>query len=820
MIVTKTHILFSVVQANHDDYLTQISLSQLLTTVQSKRQPKSAPLFVNTIQLSKYYSPQIRLWVIQVPVPKIAPIIVAVLPISDSNSAEELMVPLWKILNGLLERKIQVVSYAADGTAVERTLQQLLFDRAGRKVSHKIKHPGSADGIKIVIPFYGKDLDQPIAILQDANHGRKDAHNAVFSGAKEITIGDQVVLYVDFREMSLAEDGPTYRRDTSEKMDRQDDPAATRLLSAASLEWFKKNRPEKLGVMVYLFVFRELIDAYQSRTMTIEERVQITYFFMEIWENFVAAAGYPKHKYFISHEFRDVVRILIHGLLQLVYIYRDHIPGPPKPILFWLKMTESVEHVFGVSRNIVKDFTVLDYYEMNAKLHIQLRELMLNAETITGKTKANGYSHTYTDNRDLDIRALSTFPSDVEIDNASVRAHEEAENLFALLGVAASDVCVGESSSPNWFMPAIDEAEPELGLGLTCGSEIAGDESNGYDLQAAIEKLDDISMPTQKEDNTNMDLTYGEDANHICQTLAAALPSGSSDIVSIPHSSLSCDVQELVNIRRCHQTKQAETGVRTSIGASSPANLSECQQFLKRINEIIKLQQDHGIGTGAEHDLRWRKSAPGGRKGVVDGSLPPLPAGGTWLMPPLDKFRALSIPSELETARISALTPLSSAGYPGSAGSGYGFLVSVLSVYSKTGGKNGKHAWVSDCSSITAASNIPMQVYEHMSGGRQFRTVSQALQHLSVPQFALVPSTSFLCLLSSAPEPINAGLRLSVSDSAHFKTINGRSADIATAVKSLTARKKSGGTGKGKKKAMDAKLDSDDEISDFPDSLL
>jgi hypothetical protein len=75
-------------------------------------------------------------------------------------------------------------------------------------------------------------------------------------------------------------------------------------------------------------------------------------------------------------------------------------------------------------------------------------------------------------------------------------------------------------------------------------------------------------------------------------------------------------------------------------------------------------------------------------------------------------------------------------------------------------------------------------------------------------------------LLSSAPEPINAGLRLSVSDNALFKTINGRSADIATAAKSLTARKKRGGTGKGKKRAMDAKLDSDDEISDFPDSLL
>ncbi|KAK6971385.1 hypothetical protein R3P38DRAFT_2557433, partial [Favolaschia claudopus] len=72
----------------------------------------------------------------------------------------------------------------------------------------------------------------------------------------------------------------------------------------------------------------------------------------------------------------------------------------------------------------------------------------------------------------------------------------------------------------------------------------------------------------------------------------------------------------------------------------------------------------------------------------------------------------------------------------------------VLSVYSKTGGENGKHAWVSDCSNIAAASNIPAQVYEHIGSGRQFRAIPQALRQLHVPQFALVPSSSFLCLLS------------------------------------------------------------------------
>ncbi|KAJ7497912.1 hypothetical protein B0H11DRAFT_1659501, partial [Mycena galericulata] len=87
----------------------------------------------------------------------------------------------------------------------------------------------------------------------------------------------------------------------------------------------------------------------------------------------------------------------------------------------------------------------------------------------------------------------------------------------------------------------------------------------------------------------------------------------------------------------------------------------------------------------------------------------------------------------------------------------------------KTGGKNGRHAWVSDCSSIAAASNIPTQVYEHMTSGRQFRAIPQALQGLRVPQFALIPSSAFLGLLTNSPEPVSMiGIKLSATDGALY----------------------------------------------------
>ncbi|KAJ7438890.1 hypothetical protein B0H11DRAFT_2356551 [Mycena galericulata] len=759
--------------------------------------PAQFESIVKSAQIQK--ATKIRVWCLQVPIPKIAPMVVAAMPISDSNSAEALLPPLWKIVNGLL-----------DGGTVQL----------------------------------------------------KDARNAVFSGAKEMVIGNQVVLYIDFREMSFADDGPIYRRDVSEKMDRQDDAAATRLLSAASLEWFKKNKPDKLGVMVYLFVFGELIDAYQSRTISIEERVQIalrTYFFMEIWENFLQAAGYPKHKYFISYEFRDVVRILIHGLMQLVYIYRDHTPGDPKPILFWLMMTEPVEHVFGVTRDIVKDFSMLNFQEIYGKLHIQLREVALNAEIIMGKACASGYSHTYTDNRDINIPALSTFPSDIEIDNAAVRAYEEAENLFAMVGVVASEVCTDSPPAPNWFcVPAVDEDgdfEPQ---------EPAEDDQ--CNLQEAIENLDRISMPTQKQDNANMDLTYGvialtlddqirvsslpeptsdqltafteQDSSQISKTLHAA--SSSNVPNKIHRSTIECDIQDLVDLRLRHQTKQAATGVRKRAGAPVPQDISERREFMRRITEIIKSQEDHGTCSGVERGIRWRHAAPGGRDAVINGELAPAPAAGTSanaaaaakenaniiLRKRRDKFKAHNMPSELETGRITSLTPLSTP--DGSGGSGHGFVLhngqimvaKVLSVYSKTGGKNGRHAWVSDCSSIAAASNIPTQVYEHMTSGRQFRAIPQALQGLRVPQFALIPSSAFLCLLTNSPEPVNMiGIKLSAADGALYKKLNDRLADVVEAVKALGSKKKGVGRGKGKEKVVVRNLDSDEEDLEFPESV-
>ncbi|KAF8234771.1 hypothetical protein L208DRAFT_1260168 [Tricholoma matsutake] len=81
-------------------------------------------------------------------------------------------------------------------------------------------------------------------------------------------------------------------------------------------------------------------------------------------------------------------------------------------------------------------------------------------------------------------------------------------------------------------------------------------------------------------------------------------------------------------------------------------------------------------------------------------------------------------------------------------------LITVLSMYSKTGGKNGKHAWVATTTHITLVSYIPMQVFEHMDS-QQFHMVHRALQHLHLKRFTLLPSSAFLCTLNSTPQQIS-----------------------------------------------------------------
>jgi cephalosporin hydroxylase len=171
---------------------------------------------------------------------------VAALAIANDLDAQSLYTHGKVVLDGLLQRGIKVIAYACDGTAVERSVRRLIIGSAPITRRFSIKYPDSTrTDISLDISFMDNDMHQPITMIQDPKHLLKTFRNNLFSGARLLVLGNYIAMYSHARTVAF-EDGPLYHRDV-EKLDRQDDNAATRLFSGHTLRWIKDKHPEALG---------------------------------------------------------------------------------------------------------------------------------------------------------------------------------------------------------------------------------------------------------------------------------------------------------------------------------------------------------------------------------------------------------------------------------------------------------------------------------------------------------------------------------------------------------------------------------------------
>lgn len=115
---------------------------------------------------------------------------------------------------------------------------------------------------------------------------------------------------------------------------------------------------------------------------------------------------------------------------------------------------------------------------------------------------------------------------------------------------------------------------------------------------------------------------------------------------------------------------------------------------------------------------------------------------------------------------------------------------SVIALYSKTGGKNGKHAAVTESSNISGLSYVGLQVFENMVN-RRFRPTPEGTALFQTWQFALVPSISVLCVLHRSPIVGTAhDIEVSVEDSQIFRGLRAGKDRVLLALKQLRKRKK------------------------------
>ncbi|CAK5278486.1 unnamed protein product [Mycena citricolor] len=789
---------------------------------------------------------KIRLWCLTVPMPGITPIVVAALPIPGDLKVGTLLEHLTKVVNGLLDRGIEVISYACDGTQVERSVQDAFVKQATETETHTIKDPRQSGRdlcIKIAVV-----KGQHIAMMQDPKHALKTFRNNLFSGARLLCLGSYTAIYEHIREIAFAEGSTLFHRDV-EKLDRQDDNAAVRLFSADTLKYLSDHHPGYLGEIVYLFVFGELIDAYQSRSIDHAERARMVLrarYFVDSWSTFLDISGYSKTVYFLSREAVDIIRFVVEGYLSLVFIHRDHL-NVLHPLLPWFHASEACEHVFGCARQIVKDFTMLDFLYMVPKLRVKMRSTVLRGKSSDSKKSAKGYSHTYFDVTGLNLRALSTFPDDLTISSIASGALEESDSLIFLLGITPVQLHSGPSPSrtvlPNiasWFTVDNDgESDIDGNGGEFSDTESVSDAQELHDLvEEAQGRLDAGPKSKRAEllDLTAAALALEADA----MTQIHHVPDPSEEVVDemlaeeqenirtifesinptvIPSLEMSDDLPSkpigkglvtaarldfdyLVHLRSIHQTAQAARSIKTrTIGLNDSlptlqARSTAHRQLVRKLNAALREQQEQAVGTGAERGLRWRNSAPGGR-GVGDkrkaGNSENAAATATALARAAATKRKkvfidAKVPnlSEVIDARISMIRPLLPGQY-GFVFTSQGLMVGkVFAMRAKGGGQYGKHDAVTDSSSISALSKVSVQLFEQIHGAH-FRSIPTATASLQTLQFAHLPSIAFLCVIS-APEATPSGLVLADSEVQRFKSLALGKAKFALALSNFNKR--------------------------------
>jgi hypothetical protein len=113
--------------------------------------------------------------------------------------------------------------------------------------------------------------------------------------------------------------------------------------------------------------------------------------------------------------------------------------------------------------------------------------------------------------------------------------------------------------------------------------------------------------------------------------------------------------------------------------------------------------------------------------------------------------------------------------------------ITVISVNSKGGGKNGKHGHVEKVDSVTLISYAFLQVYDHL---RAMQFVARPVdQTLEMSRFAHIPSSDFICTLQDVPSVVAGGLKLSAQDHATFQELRRDEKKIISVMKKRRSRR-------------------------------
>ncbi|KAJ6556704.1 hypothetical protein B0H10DRAFT_2201541 [Mycena sp. CBHHK59/15] len=257
------------------------------------------------------------------------------------------------------------------------------------------------------------------------------------------------------------------------------------------------------------------------------------------------------------------------------------------------------------------------------------------------------------------------------------------------------------------------------------------------------------------------------------------------------------DFKALVRQRKEHQTRQAANCARikhTNPDESLPVSEeSTRRQILRKYHELLKEDQARAVGTAVERKARWGTDP----KPTAGNAANAAAAASAVATRAATRRTKLFKDAKLTARHLALVTNAGLTHFTQLAVGDFGIVWTELglrvgkveTLYTKGGGKNGKHGAVTQHHNISAFSYIGVQVFE-LAHARQFRAIPQATSFLYTHQFRQLPPFTFLCRLTGKPDVNAVGLELSPDDANLFKDLNSGINSINIAVKLSKSRKK------------------------------
>lgn len=192
----------------------------------------------------------------KIPLPKFPPVVIGLLPNNGNEASTQILRMHKKVLEIAGQLSIHIVSVGADGATSEFNAQKNLMTEITRQT---ISFNDSIYNVNFTCPvFPGVG---PVVRVSDPLHARKSARNALFSGARLLTLGNYTAMYSQVLDLCEQADSVLYKKDVI-NCDRQDDGASYRLFCSSFLnQVINDNTPEneRYGLFIYLFVIGMLL---------------------------------------------------------------------------------------------------------------------------------------------------------------------------------------------------------------------------------------------------------------------------------------------------------------------------------------------------------------------------------------------------------------------------------------------------------------------------------------------------------------------------------------------------------------------------------